>query len=899
MAEELLVNVSVNGDEQFDELDKKINKVGTTTNKTVSEIQKIRKALKDAKSDMLSSEEGTEKYNNALARASSLQLKMKETNDKVRLGIKDFGETAKNISGSIAGLSGGFTATMGVMGLFAGENENLTKAILGVQSALAVTQGLSTFADSIDNMRDLVIGLKSSMSSSKDNIETISNVADDGAKKIDNLSVSTGKGGKTIEDFSKKSVSAGSAITNFISGIGKSLLTMGAFIAIIAAVTYGISKLIEYLNKVPRELEIKLKINEDVFTKMESAYEKLMLFAVKYNSAVKSNNKEQIKALEEQNDKEFHLSKNRLSLIGKNVNAWREAFKDYLKMAEITYQNEAIAKAKGEAMMKQNKAKEDINDINRTARKIITEEDVWKRYLSGRLTLADKMYYQFEKGFSLDGLIKKMSIAQGELADANRDVIETNKMIYQPYPYTDNKTTTKPGPKQNGTKIEQKGNKIELDLEKPYDDDIKLLEEYHEKKFELTKQSDYQLTNEEIEYRAQMSDLGSKFYEEDIFKQLKNEKKMNDARLKDIEIEKKDLEDKKQNAKEAYTIANEKGKAIDLEISKRNVLVRTINNHAQELKNIDKQIVSKKEAFDEANKKSDEGSKKTASILKEEIEALTKKRNLLDSIKKGYEAQVENIDKNISKLTEERDKYAEGSKEYLDIDKQIKDKEIERAELLKKNADNERATWKEKVALVGEYLDALNKLAGGMSTYYQGSMDLTNKDYDAKAWAIEEEVSDSEEKNKKLYQLELERYDALKKDFEMQKKMKEAQAWMDFASGTIGIWSAPGITKLAPFGFILAGIQQAALLATTVGNIKTIQAQTLDKPHKPGGSSSSSASSYNVALNPSQTALTTKEENLNNITNSGRQTNVQNVVKVSEINKVQNKVEVREKNSSY
>src|SRR5574344_1411453 len=101
MAEEIILNVNINGEEDLNKVDKSLEKLGKTSNKTQSEIQKISKELKDAKSDMLSAEEGTDKYNDALARASAAQLKLKETNDKVRLGIKDFGETSKNVAQAV------------------------------------------------------------------------------------------------------------------------------------------------------------------------------------------------------------------------------------------------------------------------------------------------------------------------------------------------------------------------------------------------------------------------------------------------------------------------------------------------------------------------------------------------------------------------------------------------------------------------------------------------------------------------------------------------------------------------------------------------------------------------------------------------------------------------------
>ena len=93
-------------------------------------------------------------------------------------------------------------------------------------------------------------------------------------------------------------------------------------------------------------------------------------------------------------------------------------------------------------------------------------------------------------------------------------------------------------------------------------------------------------------------------------------------------------------------------------------------------------------------------------------------------------------------------------------------------------------------------------------------MDLINAEYDRKIWANDEMIQSDEQRADKEYEIEMARWEALRENFEAQKKMKEAQAWMDFASGSVGIWTAPGITSLAPYGYILAGIQQAALLAT-------------------------------------------------------------------------------------
>ena len=239
-----------------------------------------------------------------------------------------------------------------------------------------------------------------------------------------------------------------------------------------------------------------------------------------------------------------------------------------------------------------------------------------------------------------------------------------------------------------------------------------------------------------------------------------------------------------------------------------------------------------------------------------------------------------------------------GTQEYENAYAELIKLQLEHNKLLEGSVDLERQVWIEKTAMAREYLDAMSDVSSGLADMSQGSMDLTNREYDNKAWAVEETVKDEKEKERQLYKIEMDRYDALKTQFELKKKFDEASAWASMASGIVGIWSAPSTTALGPAGAILAGIQSAALLATTVGNVKTIRAQQLDKPHSPSGSDGSSSGNYNIALNPTESALTSREENLNMMSKSGSN-KFESTVKVSDINNVQNKVSVRDSINSY
>ena len=61
----------------------------------------------------------------------------------------------KALSGSLAGVAGGFSAVTGIMGALGTESKNVEAAILKVQSAMAVASGLQTLGESIDSFRQL------------------------------------------------------------------------------------------------------------------------------------------------------------------------------------------------------------------------------------------------------------------------------------------------------------------------------------------------------------------------------------------------------------------------------------------------------------------------------------------------------------------------------------------------------------------------------------------------------------------------------------------------------------------------------------------------------------------------------------------------------------------------
>jgi hypothetical protein len=67
----------------------------------------------------------------------------------------------KAVASSLAGVAGGFSALQGAMALFGNENKDVEKALLKVNAAMALSQGLQAVGESVDSFKQLGAVIKS------------------------------------------------------------------------------------------------------------------------------------------------------------------------------------------------------------------------------------------------------------------------------------------------------------------------------------------------------------------------------------------------------------------------------------------------------------------------------------------------------------------------------------------------------------------------------------------------------------------------------------------------------------------------------------------------------------------------------------------------------------------
>jgi hypothetical protein len=135
----------------------------------------------------------------------------------------------KAVASSLAGVAGGFSALQGAMALFGKQNKDVEAALLKVNAAMALSQGLQTVGESIDSFRQLGAVIKST---------TIFQEANNAATKTA-AAVQKAFGIATVETSTGFKVLKGAIVA---TGIGALVVALGAVINNFDAISDWIKK---------------------------------------------------------------------------------------------------------------------------------------------------------------------------------------------------------------------------------------------------------------------------------------------------------------------------------------------------------------------------------------------------------------------------------------------------------------------------------------------------------------------------------------------------------------------------------------------------------------------------------------------------------------------------------
>lgn len=129
---------------------------------SLKSMKDFKKDIKDAQTELLNMQERfgatSKEAIEAAKKVAGLKDQLKEANEVAELF--DPGNKFKAIGNAVNALTGGFTALTGAMGLLGVESEEVQKQLLKVQSALALSQGLSQISDSAKDftrLKDIIV----------------------------------------------------------------------------------------------------------------------------------------------------------------------------------------------------------------------------------------------------------------------------------------------------------------------------------------------------------------------------------------------------------------------------------------------------------------------------------------------------------------------------------------------------------------------------------------------------------------------------------------------------------------------------------------------------------------------------------------------------------------------
>ena len=177
----------------------------------VESIGNVKKALKEANVELINAQSNFGDYSQEAIAAAKRVAELKDRISEARetADLFDPGKKFQVFAGAVNAVAGGFTAVQGALGVVGAESEELQKSLLKVQSALALSQGLSAVTDSAKDFQRLATVVKTNVVSAFSTLRGALIATGIGA-----LAIGVGLVAANFDKVKK-------AVLDFIPGLGK------------------------------------------------------------------------------------------------------------------------------------------------------------------------------------------------------------------------------------------------------------------------------------------------------------------------------------------------------------------------------------------------------------------------------------------------------------------------------------------------------------------------------------------------------------------------------------------------------------------------------------------------------------------------------------------------------
>lgn len=123
--------------------------------------------LRELKVALEQLEPGTEAYNQAFIRAAEITHNLTEQQEMLKYSSADLGDQLSNLRGIASNMAAGYSAVNAALGLFGKENEDVARALLKVQQAMALVQGLQGLDGLLKRTKGLSTAMKTWLTTSQ------------------------------------------------------------------------------------------------------------------------------------------------------------------------------------------------------------------------------------------------------------------------------------------------------------------------------------------------------------------------------------------------------------------------------------------------------------------------------------------------------------------------------------------------------------------------------------------------------------------------------------------------------------------------------------------------------------------------------------------------------------
>jgi hypothetical protein len=206
----------------------------------VQSIGNVKKALKEANAELVNAQANFGDYSQEAIAAAKRVAELKDRISEARetADLFDPGKKFQVFAGAINAVAGGFTAVQGALGVIGVESEDLQKSLLKVQSALALSQGLSAVTDSAKDFQRLATIVKTNVVTAFSTLRGAIIATGIGA-----LAIGLGLVVANFDAVKKAVLNAIPGLQTFGNFIGKTIDSITDFIGVTSDATRALDKL--------------------------------------------------------------------------------------------------------------------------------------------------------------------------------------------------------------------------------------------------------------------------------------------------------------------------------------------------------------------------------------------------------------------------------------------------------------------------------------------------------------------------------------------------------------------------------------------------------------------------------------------------------------------------------